>query len=118
MKKELQGPPPQAIRLSFSIDGSAIQLVHEYRVEMTVFPSAIIEADQPRARFWYEVQDKAGIPLYRGFGRNPLDPWMEVATGNPERPLAFRKAERPDNYFTLVVPDLEGAHSIVLFGFV
>ncbi len=109
--------PPQAIRLTFSLDGSAFQLVFERSVNMPVLPSADLGPDQPRARFWYEVQAKGGERLYRGFDRNPLDPWVEVATGDPERPLAFRRTERPEGFYTITVPDLDDAHSVVLFGF-
>lgn len=116
-KKPQEDMPPRAIRLSFSIDGCTIQLAQAHSVEMTLFSSENLDADAPRAPFWYEVQDEAGIPLYRAFGRNPLDPWMEVATGDPKMPLAHRKADRPENFFSLAVPELAGAHSVVLFGF-
>ena len=109
--------PPRAIRLTFSLDGSTVKLVFERSVEMTVLPSADLGPDQPHARFWYEVQAKGGEPLYRGYDRNPLDPWVEVVTGDPERPLAYRRAERRERLFSLAVPDLDDAHSVVLFGF-
>ena len=108
---------PRASRLTFSFHGETIEFLTERPVAMAVMSSADLGSERPKAPFWFEVQDKQGKPLYRRFDRNPLDPWVEVTSDDPQNSIVHRRSQRLDGFFTLVVPDLENAQSIVLFGF-
>jgi hypothetical protein len=84
-------------------------------IEMIVPPSMEITSQPPGAEFWYELQDRKQTPLYRRVQRNPLDPSVEVPTGNPERPLAHLNSGRTEGEFTLLVPNLPQTRSVVLY---
>jgi hypothetical protein len=107
---------PRAIRLTFSFEGSQVRLLSEHPVAMTVIPSAALDSDRPIASFWFEVQNRQGEPLYRRSERNPFDPWIEVTADDPDSSLMHVRSQRRDGFFTLVVPDLNDAHSVALFG--
>jgi hypothetical protein len=106
----------QALRLTFSFDGPQVQLILREPVEMTLPPSAQITDEPPGAAFWFEIHDAERSPLYRRTHRHPLDPTVEVRTGDPERPLAHVDSGRTSGTFTLMVPDLAEAQSVVLYG--
>ena len=110
-------PFPRALRLAFSFEGPTVELLAEHPVAMTVMPSADLGAEKPKAAFWFEVQDARGKVLYRRSDRNPLDPSVEVTTDDPYFPLVHRRSQRRQGFFTLVVPDLNDARSIAIFGF-
>jgi hypothetical protein len=105
----------QALRLTFSFDGPRVQLTLREPVEMTLPPSTTFGDEAPQAAFWYELQDGERAPLYRRTQRHPLDPAVEVRTGDPERPLAHRDSGRTAGTFALLVPDLPDARSVVLY---
>src|SRR5690348_7454834 len=105
----------QALRLTFSFDGPHIQLILREPVEMTLPPSAPITGEPLGTAFWFEIHGAEGSPLYRRAHRHPLDPTVEVPTGNPERPLAHVDSRRMSGTFTLLVPELAGAQSVVLY---
>lgn len=104
-----------ALRLTFSYQGSQVELSLIEAIEMIVPPSLGITSQPPGAEFWYELQDSKQTPLYRRVQRNPLDPSVEVPTGNPERPLAHLNSGRTEGEFTLLVPRLPRARSVVLY---
>ena len=105
----------EALRLTFSFDGPKIQLMLMETVEMTLPPSVALSDEPPGGPFWYELQDRERLPLYRRTQRHPLDPSVEVRTGDPERPLAYRDSGRAAGTFTLLVPQLLEAQSVVLY---
>ncbi len=104
-----------ALRLTFSYQRSRVELTLMEAIEMIVPPSLEITSRPPGAEFWYELQDGKQTPLYRRIQRNPLNPSVEVPTGDPERPLARVNAARAEGEFTLLVPNLPQARSIVLY---
>lgn len=106
----------QALRLTFSFDGPKIQLTLRETVEMTLPPSVALTDDPPGGPFWYELQDGERTPLYRRTQRHPLDSTVEIRTGDPERPLAHLDSGRAAGTFTLLVPELPDAQSVVLYG--
>jgi hypothetical protein len=106
----------EALRLTFSFDGPQIQLTLMETVEMTLPPSVALTDEPPGGTFWYELQDGERVPLYRRTQRHPLDPTVEVGTGDPERPLAHVDSGRSAGTFTLLVPQLPEAQSVVLYG--
>lgn len=105
----------EALRLTFSFDGSQVQLMLVEPVEMIVPPSLAITDDPPTAAFWYELHDSERAVLYRRTRRHPLDPRVEVRTGDPERPLAQVDSGRTTGDFTLLVPNIADARSVQLY---
>ncbi len=104
-----------AIRLTFSFRGSRIQLILMETIEMIVPPSLEITSRPPGAEFWYELHDSRGTPLYRRVQRNPLHSSVEVRTDDPERPLAYLNTALTEGEFTILLPSLPEARSIVLY---
>jgi hypothetical protein len=103
------------LRLTFSYRERRVQLILMEEIEMLVPPSMDITSRPPGAEFWYELQDGRRAPLYRRTQRNPLDPSVEVLTDNPERPFAVVDSGRTEGEFTLLVPRLPEARSVVLY---
>ena len=104
-----------ALRLTFSYQRFQVELILIEAIEMIVPPSLEITRQPPGAEFWYELQDSKQTTLYRRVQRNPLDPFVEVLTGNPERPLAHLNSGRTGGEFTLLVPILPQARYVVLY---
>ncbi len=104
-----------ALRLTFSYQRSEVELILMEALKMIVPPSLEITNQPPGAAFWYELQDSKQTPLYRRVQRNPLDPSVEVLTGDPERPFAHLNSGRTEGEFTLLVPSLPQARSVVLY---
>lgn len=105
----------RAQRLTFSYRERRVQLILVETIDMIVPPSLDIGSRPPGAEFWFELQDGRGSPLYRRTQRNPLDPSVEVRTDNPEGPLAQADAGLTEGEFTLLVPNLPEARSVVLY---
>lgn len=82
---------------------------------MIVPPSMEITKRPPGAEFWFELEDGDGTPLYRRTQRNPLGPWVEVQTDNPEGRLAQVDSGLTEGEFTLLVPSLPEARALVLY---
>jgi hypothetical protein len=104
-----------ALRLTFSYQKSQVELILMEAIHMIVPPSLEITSQPPGAAFWYELQDSKQTPLYRRVQRNPLDPSVEVLTGDPEMPLAYVNSGRIEGEFTLLVPSLPQARAVVLY---
>lgn len=105
----------QALRLSFSYEGPHIQLLLREAIEMIVPPSAPLIDDPYVAAFWYELHDEEDAPLYRQRNRDPFDSSVEIRTDDPEHPLARVDSGRTAGTFTLLLPQLPEAQSLVLY---
>lgn len=116
MKKGTQPtkPPNRSVRLTFSYEGSDVRLVSRQSIEMLSPPSDAIQVQEGQAGFWYELRDAEGRTLYRRVIQNPIKFAFEVRS-DPERPLAWQKVSEPRGYFTLLMPELEQAKTLVLF---
>jgi hypothetical protein len=101
--------------LTFSYRGSQVQLILMETIDMIVPPSLAITSQPPGSEFWYELHDGRGMPLYRRVQRNPLDSSVEVRTDDPERPLAHLDSGLAEGEFTLLLPNLPQARSVVLY---
>ncbi|WP_243075413.1 OmpL47-type beta-barrel domain-containing protein [Microbacterium sp. SS28] len=105
----------RAYRLTFSFEERKIALVLREPIEMTLPPSAPLDGRAPRAPFWFELQDDKQTVLFRRTQRHPLDPRVEIRTGDPEHPLAYVDSRRTSGTFTLLAPDLPDARWLVLY---
>ena len=103
------------LRLTFSYEGSDVQLVSRQSVEIVPLPSDPIHAQEPRTGFWYELRDVKGLTLYRRTTQNPIKFATEVRSDDPEHPLMWQKVSEPKGSFMLLMPDLKEAQTLVLF---
>lgn len=117
-----RGPRPeedvahrQALRLTFRFRKTVVELVLMEPIDMVVPPSLDLTDQPPAAEFWYELTDGRRTTLYRRVQRHPIDPNVEVTTGNPERPYARVNSGRTEGEFTLLVPHLPEAEAVVLY---
>jgi len=103
------------VRLTFRArpDGS-VELVDQQRLAMAFVPTTDDPGDEPPVGFWHELRDKDGRVLHRRLMRNPLSDRVEVPTGNPNEPLAYRLAQPREHLFFVDVPDLPEAQTLAL----
>lgn len=111
-----RGVAEVALRLVFSYEGSDVRLVSRHRVRTSALPSDPTRTGEGQAGFWVEVRDSEERVLYRRVMPNPIASAVEVRSDDPERPLSWRELKQPRGSFTLLVPDLGTASSLVLFG--
>lgn len=104
-----------ATRLTFSYTADEVRLVGRRSLEMRTPPSDDLGPMPESTGFWVELQDSSGRVLYRRITESPIRFSVEVRSDDPERPLERRAVEEPRGTFTLLVPDLPAAGSIVLF---
>lgn len=108
-----EGPvEPSAWRLTFGYDGEDIHLVAQQRVAMTAPPDDSPRTYAARAGTWVEVRDADGHGLYRQALADPVRHGYEAHS-----PTGASREVRPEartGVFEVVVPDLPGAHDVVL----
>ncbi len=108
----ITGSPKVAQRITFQYDGTQIRKISQQRVEKLSPPSHETEGHQNQVGFWYELRDANGKIQYRRVIHNPMQMDTETpsTTGFSRRPV-----QSPRGTFQLVVPELEGASTLVLF---
>jgi hypothetical protein len=106
----------ESLRLIFEYRGTAVELRARERVEMISPPSDAFVRDDGESGFWYELRDADERPLYRQIMMDPLQPAMEVLLDDSgERAFSWQPRARPEGIFVTLMPQLEEAHSVVLY---
>ena len=105
---------PSAWRLTFTYEGSDIRLVAQQRVAMIAPPDDSDRTYAARAGTWVEVRDATGHGLYRQILVDPVRRGYEVHSPDPAEGSHQVEPEAPEGAFQVVVPDLPGAHDVVL----
>jgi hypothetical protein len=105
----------RALRLTFSYVGSDVYLMSRQSVKMMLPPSDPLSYPREQSGFWFEVKDVNGRTLYRRIMQNPIKYAVEIRTDDPERPLMWHEVSEPKGVFVLLVPELDNAHTIVLY---
>jgi hypothetical protein len=111
---------PTAVRLHFSLDGDELRLVdHQVLVMRAPPPDTLHAADSidgiPRlSGFWIELRNQAGRPLYRRVLHDPLRYWTEAPNEDGSR--TKKSVRHPRTTFSVVVPALESATTVLLIG--
>jgi hypothetical protein len=105
--------PTRALRLIFSYSGKGIHLDEIQPLEGMPSPPTDPIQHGPEAGFWYELRDAKNATLYRQVVHNPIRHEAEVYTEGA--PIDRQTMENHADSFTLLVPSLEGATTIVLF---
>ena len=104
------------MRLTFSYEGTDLRLISQQSVRMVPPPSDSLRAEEEQTGFWYEVHDAGGSTLYRRVTQNPIKFAVEVRSDDPDRPLNWQQVDEPRGTFVLLIPDLDSALEVVLFG--
>lgn len=106
---------PQAWRLTYAYDPDGIRLLAQQRVSMLAPPDDSHRTASARGGHWVEVRDESGHGLYRQIITNPFRTTAEVHSPDPEIGSRHVPAS-PEGVFQVVVPELPGAHDVVLHG--
>jgi hypothetical protein len=112
--RERMPAQPSAWRLTFAYEGSDIRVVAQQRVAMIAPPDDSERTYAARAGTWVEVRDDTGHGLYRQILADPVRHGYEVHSPDPGEPSRQVEAPAPSGVFQVVVPDLPGAHDVVL----
>ncbi len=110
------GSGPGAWRVTFEYDAAGVRIVAQQRVTMVAPPDDAELVERGDAGYWVEVRDANGETLYRQVLSTPLRHEYEVFSPDPAEGIRRVAAEDPAGVFQAVVPDVEGAHEIVLRG--
>lgn len=106
----------KTMRLTLSYEGSSIRLIGRQRIKMVSPPSDDVDvAEQKKTGFWYEVRSSKGEVLFRRVTENPIRLATEIRSDDPARPLVRQEVKEAKGTFILIVPDLPGARTLVLF---
>jgi hypothetical protein len=113
MTDGVDGVARRAVRLTFRVEGTQVELIDQERVAMVPPPSAE-PFGEARSGFWFELQDEGDRALYRRIIASPLSSHVEVPTGDPDQPLVYQPQAQPGGVFTILVPDLPEGSKVVL----
>ena len=105
----------RTLRLTFSYEGSTVRLVSSQSIEMTPPPAEPEPIKEGQAGFWYELVDPDGRQLYQRVVHNPIRVEDEIYSSEPNAAILRKKIEVPHGSFELLVPNVPGAHSVILF---
>ena len=105
----------RTLRLTFSYEGSTVRLISSQSIEMKPPPAELEPVKKGQTGFWYELVDAHGRQLYQRVVHNPIRVEDEIFSSEPNAPILKQKIEDPRGTFELLIPDVAGAHSVVLF---
>lgn len=105
-----------SLRLTFTYHGTDIKLQSLQHVNMKPFPSESIQKMEMRKGSWYEIKDSKDHTLYRRIIPDPVSLAMEVKSDDPDAPIKWEEIKNTEGLFVIVVPEIEKAANIVLFG--
>ena len=108
--------PNRSWRLTFQYEGDAVTLLEQEQVAMLAPPDDGPELDQGQSGFHVELQDGTGRPLYRRVLHAPIRDSYEVFSPEPGAAISHVPMDRPHGFFKVIVPDVEGGHSVVVVG--
>ena len=108
--------PPQALRLTFTYEGTQIRVAGSERIAMIV-PAAIATPPQRgQSGYWFEIRDDAGRIVYHRALHQPIAVDAEVFSPDPRESIARVPSSRREGQFTLLIPDTPDARTFELFG--
>jgi len=108
--------PNRSWRLTFQYEGDVVTLLEQEQVAMLAPPDDGPELDTGQSGYHVELQDGSGKPLYRRVLHAPIRDSYEVFSPEPGAPISHVPMDRPHGFFKVIVPDVEGGHSVVVVG--
>jgi hypothetical protein len=108
--------PPQALRITFSYQGTQIRLLGVEKVPMTVPASGALAPQAGQTGYWLEVHDAAGRLVYHRPLHNPIGVDVEAFSPAPGTSIARVPRGTSEGRFTVLIPDTGDASSFALHG--
>jgi hypothetical protein len=112
-------PPARSsytLRLTFAYSGNEVRLIRSERVAMITPPAHTQPPQEGQTGYWFEVHGAKGDLLYHRALHSPIRTDIEVFSDDPEQTISRVPNPKPEGEFTLLVPDLPNAHSLVIHG--
>ncbi len=103
-----------AYRITLSYVGKTVKLESATRLEMIALPSIHTEGAEKESGSWVTLEDQQGRPLYRRPMSNPFSGTREML-GGADREFSQVKVASTKGVIELLVPDLPGAASAVIY---
>jgi hypothetical protein len=102
-------------RLTFGYDRDRVELLDRQRVDMVAPPGEPEPVPRRAAGFWVELRDQRGRRLYQRVVHQPLRFEVEIFPERRGDAITRRAVDHPRGTFSLLVPDLPDAETVVLF---
>jgi hypothetical protein len=74
------------------------------------------QKDEQRSGFWIELRDGEGRAIYQQVLHNPIPVSVEIHSENRDRPIRRETNPNPQAVFSLLVPNLPEAETLVIVG--
>src|SRR3954471_21188332 len=104
-----------AYRLTFTYDRDRVRLVDQERVDMVAPVGEPAHIPRGVTGFWVQLRDSRGLRLYQRVVHQPLRFDVEVFPEKRGDPIERRPVEDPHGTFSVLVPALPDARTVVLF---
>ena len=112
--------PAHTLRVTFAYRGDRIALAGSRRVQMIAPPSVTPPPENGQSGYWFEVRAADGSLLFHRGLHAPIRVDVEVFSDEGGRSITRIPIAEPDGQlqgeFEVLVPDLPGAQSFVLYG--
>ncbi|HKP66186.1 MAG TPA: hypothetical protein VJX31_06135 [Casimicrobiaceae bacterium] len=108
--------PPQALRLTFTYEGTQIRIAGSERVAMIVPAPIATPPERGQSGYWFEIRDDAGRIVYHRPLHQPLAVDAEVFSADPRQSIARVPSSRREGQFTILIPDTQDARTFELYG--
>jgi hypothetical protein len=105
---------PRALRMLLDYEGDRITVRERLTVEAATPASDPIRGFEGQSGFWYELRDAKGALLYRRITGHPIR--SEVEEHDPDTGFHRHAVEKPTGVFTVLLPDLPKAATLVIVG--
>lgn len=104
------------LRVTFSYDGSKLEITRVQRVAMRAPAPASTPPQESQAGYWFEVRDDKGALIYHRPIHDPMRSDIESFGDAPGQPIRRHPARTAKGEFELLIPDLPGAQTFRLHG--
>jgi hypothetical protein len=108
--------PAHTLRVTFAYRGDRIALAATRRVQMIAPPSVAPPPQTGQSGYWFEVRAADGSLLFHRGLHAPIRVDVEVFSDEGRQSIARVPVAEPRGEFEVLVPDLPGAQSFVLYG--
>jgi hypothetical protein len=105
-----------SLRLTFAYDERDVRLVRVERIAMRSIAPATPPPQEGDVGHWVELRDANGELLYHRPLHDPMRESIEVVGDTPDDPLYRVPNPVRTGEFQVRVPDLPGAHELLLYG--
>ena len=108
--------PPQALRLTFTYEGTQLRIAGSERIAMIVPAGIATPPGHGQSGYWFEIRDDAGRLVYHRPLHQPIAVDAEVFSPDPRQSIARVASSRREGQFTILIPDTQDARTFALYG--